>query len=74
MGTHSTGRWWALTDEDRAALYRVRGWLYRVTTAGAVFAAGYGIIEGNRLPLWIALAGAVFGNAVAAVNTPTAKP
>lgn len=54
-------------------LQRVRAWLYRVSTAGALLAAGYGLIAGDRLPLWIALAGAVFGTSVAAVNTPT-KP
>lgn len=57
-----------------AQLLRLRGWLYRVATAGAIFAAGYGIIAGERLPLWIALAGAVFGTGTAAVNTSTRKP
>jgi hypothetical protein len=54
-------------------LYRLRGWLYRVAVAAALLLAGYGMIEGDRLPLWLALAGAVFGNVTAALNTPTRK-
>jgi hypothetical protein len=59
---------------DPEQLYRVRGWLYRVATAGALLSAGYGLISGERLPLWLALAGAVFGTGTAAVNTSTRTP
>lgn len=50
-----------------------RAWLYRVTNAAAVLAAGYGYISGDKLPLWLALGAAVFGTGLAAANTTTKK-
>jgi hypothetical protein len=61
----------ALTPDQ---LFRLRGWLYRVAVAVALLLAGYGVITDARLPLWVALAGALFGSGVAAVNTSTRKP
>lgn len=68
---HRAPSFTGLTAEQ---LTRLRGWGYRVATAGALLAAGYGYVSDERLPLWLGLAGAVFGSGVAAVNTPTRKP
>ena len=50
-----------------------RGWLYRILLAIGAILAFRGLVSNEELPLWLALASAVLGNGVAAINTPTKK-
>lgn len=45
-----------------------RKWLYGITISVLVLVGGYGLIADEMLPLWISLAGSVFGLAVAGSN------
>lgn len=49
-----------------------RAHLYRILTAVALLAAGYGLVSDTELPLWLGLAGAVLGTGTASAYTPTA--
>lgn len=50
-----------------------RKWLYGVLIAAVPLLIVYGVIEDAQAPLWIALVGAVLGNATAAAHTPTER-
>lgn len=49
---------------------KVRAYLYRVLTACAPLLVVYGVANDADIALWIALAGTILGNGVAAYNTP----
>ena len=48
-----------------------RGYVYRVLAAAGVLAAGYGLISGDELGLWLGFGATVLGTGSAVVNTPT---
>lgn len=52
----------------------VRGRIYVVLTWVGPLLATYGLMGEQEAALWVGLAGAVLGNALAAVNTPTHRP
>lgn len=69
------------TNDDDAPKHRAGGrlviltparrkWLYGVLIAAVPLLIVYGVIEDAQAPLWIALVGAVLGNATAAAHTP----
>lgn len=66
MGDHRAATGWTLP-------VRTRAYLYRVSLPLLALLAAYGVISADRLPLWIALAGALFTTSLAAVNTSTRK-
>lgn len=45
-----------------------RKWLYGITISVLILVGGYGFITDEMLPLWISLAGSVFGLATAVSN------
>lgn len=49
---------------------RVRLWLYSVACAALAVLVGYGIVEADKVPLWLGLIGALgmVGNGTAAVS------
>lgn len=50
---------------------KARLWLYSVATAVLAILVGYGIVEADKVPLWLGLIAALgaLGNGTAAVNT-----
>lgn len=50
---------------------RVRAYLYRVASRAGAVAAVYGVVSESKLVVWLALAGALLGNELAAQNTTT---
>lgn len=53
---------------------RTRAYIYRVLLAVVPIAQSYGIINEDRAALIVSLIGALFGTALAVMNTDTAKP
>jgi len=51
-----------------------RAWIYRVLTAAVPLAVAYGHVSEQEAALWLAVAAAVLGTGLAALNTSTATP
>ncbi|MDI2033008.1 phage holin [Paenarthrobacter nitroguajacolicus] len=47
----------------------VRAWIYGILGAGAAVAVTYGLLSGEQVTVWLALAAAVLGNGLALANT-----
>lgn len=52
---------------------RTRAYLYRTLVTVAPLLVAYGVATDSEVALWVAVAGAVLGNGVAAYNTPRGK-
>lgn len=50
---------------------RIRDWLYPVVLAVVALLGGYGIIEEEMTPLWIAFAAAILGTGTATAYRPS---
>lgn len=50
---------------------QTRAWIYRVLTACVPLAVAYGHLSEQEAALWLAVAAAVLGTGLAAVNTST---
>jgi len=46
---------------------QVRQWLYRVSTVAAPLLIAYGVIDADKVALWLALAAAALGTGTASV-------
>lgn len=51
-----------------------RAWVYRVLTALAPLAMGYGIMAEHEVFGWLGVAAALLGLGTAAAHTPTGEP
>lgn len=52
----------------------VRRWIYGVATAVLPVLVAYGVLDGERAPLWVAVAGAFLVPGLAFVHTDPATP
>ena len=53
---------------------KIRDWLYPVALAVLALLGGYGIIADEMIPLWGALAAAIFGLGTATAYRPGKRP
>lgn len=53
---------------------RTRGYIYRVLVSAGTVAVFYGLLTGDELVVWLALAGTVLGNGLAAANSSIRRP
>lgn len=50
-----------------------RAWLYRVVVAVVSLVGAYGVVDGSRAGVLVALVAAVLGTGTAAAHTPTSE-
>ena len=70
MVDHRAETGWKMPDTSK-----LRKWLYGIVLTASPLAVAYGIVEADKIGLWVAFGGAVLGvtNLLALVNVNTPK-
>lgn len=56
-------------EEYSVVPQKYRAYIYRILTAVALVAVGYGVVTSEEAALWVGAAAAVLGNGLATANT-----